>query len=832
MKQTKTQDTFEKFSQHFRNSLKTATLLAQEFGHSNVVPAHIFYGLLTEHGSIAGELLRGLKLNNETIKNTIITSLSGKLSDDQPLPQFSPAVISLIAQAVKLAYINKHKYIGTEHLLIAVISSKDPLITKILEQLPLSAEQINSQISIILKTTGKLPEIIDYFSEDLNENEMDLDTATEENQNILDFFGQNLTNTKIQASIDPIIGRERELRRIIEILSRRTKNNPLLLGDPGVGKTAIIEGLAKKILEGKVPEVLLGKKIYTINLSSIVAGTSFRGEFEARIKDIITEAKNLKDVILFIDEIHQLVGAGSASGSMDAANILKPALARGDIKIIGATTYTDYRKSIENDPALSRRFQTVRIEEPTAEEAKNIIKGIREFFENFHGVAITDEAIESAVDLSQKYINEKFLPDKAIDLIDESASAFKVNRLPTATELELKNISQQLVDLEKNLKNFIIEDDFDGALKIKNSITTMSQKIKAIKDKLQTESRRLKGKITTQNIATTIGQVTGIPVAEIIKPARTKILALPKELKQEIIGQDQAIDAICARLKRAQAGLSFGHKPVASFLFVGPSGTGKTHTARTLAKQFFGSDKALIKIDMSEFGEKFNSSKLIGAPAGYVGYKESGQLTEKIKHQPHSLVLFDEIEKANQEIFDLLLQILEDGYLTDGAGTKIDFSHTAIVMTSNLGSEFYNGKTNIGFDGKNQTVVKQKIAESVKKWFKPEFLNRLDQVIFFNQLGSEALKKIAEKQLTELSDKLLQEKSLKIDYEQSILEIIINHAEKSDGLTETKGARGIRQAISEAVEDILAQAIISGRLKSNTNKTWRLKAKNGIITLT
>jgi ATP-dependent Clp protease ATP-binding subunit ClpC len=774
------------------------------------------------------------KLAPEAVKNIILANKNANFTDNNIPPKFSETSKNLVTQTIKIAYLNKHKYIGTEHLLVALLLSDDYLIKKILSQTKLSPGELAKQATTILKTTSKLPEIVETFKNSQAITE-DIEETTAPT-GPLDYFGRNLCDVKIQLDIDPVIGRESEINRIIEILCRRHKNNPLLLGDAGVGKTAIIEGLAKKILAGEVPEILLGKKIYTLDLAALVAGTSFRGEFEARLKEVLEEIYSRPEVILFIDEIHQIVGAGSASGSMDAANILKPALARGEIRIIGATTFGDFRKSLENDPALERRFQIIRVEEPNAAATKNILTGIKQFFEKFHRVTITPAAIEAAVTLSQKYLPEKFLPDKAIDLIDEAAAGIKANRRPSKTEAEIKAVTESIKKLESDLHQLIASDNFADALALKNNLLSIREQIKKLQTRADQEKNQLRGQVEPLAIARIIAKSTGIPADDLLLPDVKRTLALERELKKQIIGQDAAIASVSSFLKRARAGLSPENKPLASFLFAGPSGVGKTYLAKILARQFFGDDKALVKIDMSEYGEKFNVSKLIGAPAGYVGYKESGQLTERIKHRPYALVLFDEIEKANPEIFDLLLQVLEDGYLTDAAGAKINFNNTIIILTSNLGREYWSGKTDIGFGPDNKSAEKktfsvseQKTLGEIKKWFKPEFINRLDQIICFDNLTAADLEKITALELDKLGERLLKEKNLTLQYTAGATQVIAKQTQNQNYLTDNRGARGVKKTIRDLVEEPLADKLLEEKIVAG--KTLRLKAKNGIINI-
>ncbi len=829
MNETDQQQIFKKFSQHFKDCLTNSLLIAKDFGHLQATPAHLFYALLKQRGSIGGQFLTTLKLNQEDLASLIETGQNINLSDQQPPAEFSPASKKTIEQAAKTAYQHKHQYIGTEHLVFALINSNDVIINKILATNNLAVTELAKQAEIILKTSTKFPEIIDAFKDQENSDDQLDDYSDLETNSILNYFGRHLTDSTIQKNIDPVIGRDQEINRIIEILCRRTKNNPLLLGDPGVGKTAIIEGLAKKITLGDVPELLLNKKIYSLDLASMVAGTSFRGEFESRIREIISEVEERKNVILFIDEIHQIVGAGSSSGSLDAANILKPALARGEIKIIGATTFGDYRKSIENDPALARRFQTVRVPEPTATEAKKILLGIKEYFETFHQVGISEATINTAVELSQKYINDKFLPDKAIDLIDEAAAGLKVNRPLSKNELKIKELVKDLEELNQNLGQLITEEKFTEALTLKNQLEQLRHKTTNLKNKTNEQLKAKLPQVTPLQIAKVITKATGIPATDLIKPEVKSISRLGKNLQTQIIGQGTALATINNYLKRAKAGLTPDHRPLASFLLVGPSGVGKTHTAKILAKEFFGSEKNLVRIDMSEFGEKFNVSKLIGSPAGYVGYKESGQLTEKIKHQPHSLVLFDEIEKANPEIFDLLLQILDEGYLTDAAGNKIDFKNTIVIMTSNIGSQYWNGKSDIGFGGAPSAAIEQKVNQEIKATFKPEFINRLDKIIYYQQLSTSDLEKITEQELLLLAKRVERQKQITLKYAPEISRHIVATLSNSGQRQGNQGARGINLIIRDQVETALADIIIGNKLKSK--KTLLVKSKNGIITL-
>ncbi len=811
---------------------------ASELNQSAIDSEHLLYGLLNQKGSVGAELFNDFKIDIGKAKK-IIASISGsqvkkgnagnkakslatKISEKTD-KVFTPNAQKIIHKSVKIAFINKHKYVGTEHLLAAIMEIEDLKIKNILSELNIPEKDIIEQTITALKSDSKLPELTEIFKVVKEKNDDGEIETLEQSRGILDIFGNNLTSEKFQKKTDPVIGRENEIERIIQILSRRTKNNPLILGDPGVGKTAIVEGLAKKILHGDVPELLQNKKIYALDLASLIAGTIYRGEFENRLKQIIEEIKSRPDIIIFIDEIHTIVGAGSAAGSMDAANILKPALARGEIRCIGATTFSDYRKSIENDPALERRFQPVKINEPSADESRQILMGIKPYFENFHHVAITDEAIDSAIELSQKYLPEKFLPDKAIDLIDEALAGVSVAKKTSTLQKQINSLALELNKIEKAKNQSILKEDFDSAIDFRAEEKKIIEKLSGLQAKQDKIKARIVGSIDTNAVAKIISKITGIPQDDLLMSERKQILGLDQELTNHIIGQDKAIENISNFIKRAKAGLSAENKPLASFMILGPSGVGKTYTAKILAKLLFKDEKALIRIDMSEYSEKFNISKLIGAPAGYVGYKESGQLTEKVKHKPYSIVLFDEIEKANPEVFDLLLQVLDDGYLTDAAGGRINFRNTIIIMTSNIGSHYFKKVAPIGFDSTTATNAKieEKIIGEAKKHFKIEFLNRLDQIICFSPLSTEAIDKIVELSMETLRTTLTK-KGLGLKFDKSVSKFI---ADKS--LSEETGARTINKTIQEYIETPLSQKILADNFPPGS--TIHLTVKNGII---
>lgn len=829
-KEKKTQiQGFNKFSDHLKTAIENAGSLASQLGHKSVELEHLLFGLVSQRGSLAGEAIISLGLTSEKLKDQIQSQYPIKINDFLKLVNLSQESKEAINLAVKIAYQHKHKYIGSEHLLAAIIQIKTDRLTKIIKEANLDVIDFERRVANMLKSSSKLSEITEHFKNSYDLIEIDDGDEPIESRSLLDFFGKNICSPSAQKKIDPVIAREKEIDRIIEILCRRTKNNPLLLGDPGVGKTAIVEGLAKKILQSEVPGVLLDKKIYSISMSSLVAGTSFRGEFEGRIKQLIEEVSSRPDVILFIDELHTIVGAGSASGSMDAANILKPALARGEIRCIGATTFSDYRKSIENDPALERRFQTIKIEEPDNISAKKILTGIRPYFENFHGVSISEDAINSAIELTQRYQPEKFLPDKAIDVIDEAAARVKIERKPSKIEIEIKKIKDSLSELNRSLKQAINSDQLELADKLKEQADLIKENIDSFNKKIVKQKSRLSGKIGTKEIAQVVAKQAGIDASSLLSSEEKRLSRLEKEINDEILGQDKAISCLVKKIKVSKAGFSSLDKPLASFLFIGPSGVGKTYTAQLLAEKLFGDRRALIRIDMSEYSEKFNASKLIGAPAGYVGYKESGQLTEKVKHRPHSLILLDEVEKANKEIFDLLLQVLDGGELTDASGRKINFRNTVIIMTSNIGSRFAQGKKDIGFlKQEKNDELENKMLKEVKEWFRPEFLSRIDKTIFFKPLDNKSLKKIINKEVNRLQKTIQDKKGIKIKTDQSVTELILKKATESERRSEVnQGVRAIKKTLQEELESAISEKIIS--MKYGANKTIHLKAENGII---
>uniref|UniRef100_UPI00402A00C9 ATP-dependent Clp protease ATP-binding subunit n=1 Tax=Eubacterium sp. TaxID=142586 RepID=UPI00402A00C9 len=634
----------------------------------------------------------------------------------------------------------------------------------------------------------------------------------------LDEFGKDLTELAKQGKIDPVIGREKEIRRVVQILSRRNKNNPCLIGEPGVGKTAIAEGLALKIVEGEVPEILSSKHIYSLDLTSMVAGTKYRGDFEERIKKAMDEVRESNDVILFIDEIHNIMGAGAAEGAVDAANILKPSLARGEIQVIGATTISEYRKYIEKDAALERRFQPVTVGEPTEEETVEILKGLRDKYEAHHKVRITDDAINAAVKLSSRYINDRYLPDKAIDLIDEAASVVRLNA--NTLPQNLRDMEEEIKRLKGEKQSAISSQDYEQAAKLRDKENQLSNLLKEEKSKWQNSSNRDVKSVGEDEVAQVVSSWTGVPVSQLTKEESEKLLNMEKILHERIVGQDKAVSAIARAIRRGRVGLKNPNRPIGSFIFLGPTGVGKTELCKALAEAMFGDENAIIKLDMSEYMEKHTVSKLIGAPPGYVGFDEGGQLTEKIRRKPYSVVLFDEIEKAHPDVFNMLLQILEDGVLTDSQGRKVSFKNSIIIMTSNVGAaKITNESQLLGFgkESKENQSIEDLVMPDLKKTFKPEFLNRLDEIIVFNQLNEDDIFEIAKRML-----KSLQKRSKDLDIDLDFTDDAIREISK-EGFDKVYGARPLRRAIQSKIEDKLSELILDGTVKPNTKCTVNYK---------
>lgn len=800
---------FNGFTQKANNALNMAVDAAQDMGHTYVGTEHILLGLASEESGVAASVLQQNGLSAEDLKDLIERTIgTGSRTVITP-DDFTPRTKRVMQTAMVLSARLGHGYVGTEHLLMALISERDGYAIRFLEELNVNINSVLSSLKASMGADSEEENQQSGIDGMLNKN-----GQSKGGNNALSKFGRDLTAAAKNGEIDPVIGREEEIQRVIQILSRRTKNNPVLIGEPGVGKTAVAEGLALRIVKGEIPEILKNKKIVSLDLTGMIAGTKYRGDFEERIKAAIDEVKKSKDIILFIDELHTIVGAGSAEGSADAANILKPSLARGDFQVIGATTMEEYRKYIEKDAALERRFQPVTVGEPSQEEAVEILKGLRDRYEAHHKVKITDEAIESAVTLSSRYIADRYLPDKAIDLIDEAASRVRLSSLTYPQEI--KELEDKIKKLENEKASAVNEQDFENAAKIRDKQKEASAKLEEMKKSWKDKNANVSGEVKGEDIAEIVSQWTGVPVFQLTEEESQRLLKMEDILHKRVVGQNEAVTAVAKAIRRGRVGLKDPKRPVGSFIFLGPTGVGKTELCKALAEAMFGDENAMLRLDMSEYMEKHTVSRLVGSPPGYVGYDEGGQLTEKVRRKPYSVVLFDEIEKAHPDVFNILLQILEDGRLTDSQGRTVDFKNTVIIMTSNVGARLITDQQNgLGFAFDNPENKKEKTNEEIreavigelKKLFRPEFLNRVDDIIVFNKLTQEEIKEIAGKLLENLKARL---KAVDIDAEftdQAVTEI------SNEGYDDTYGARPLRRAITSKIEDALSEKMLENEIK-------------------
>ncbi len=841
------QDILDKFTSHLKNVLANAYKLATEMQSPAINPEHLLLSLLQQKGSIGGEILRKANVSAEEVRRVLhladeLAKRDNAVADGAP--HLSDDAKRAVEKAVLTANTNEHKYVGTEHLLSGLLQIDSPAIDAAFTEQDIDIRELRSQVDTVLKSTSKFPEITETFDEGKapkkSEEKADKKAVAEKKAAkkaanaktpALDFFATELTNPKLQEGIDPVIGREKEIERTIQILSQRRKNNPVLLGEPGVGKTAIVEGLAKKIVDGDVPEVLQDKRIFSLDLGLMLAGTIYRGEFEGRVKQIVDELKSNSDIILFIDELHNIMGAGSTNGSVDAANLLKPALARGDLRCIGATTLAEYKKHIEADGALERRFQPVTVEQPSPEVAKHILRGLRDSYETYHGVTITDEAIDAAVELSERYLTDRQLPDKAIDLVDEAAAVLRVANTTESDAKRMKAVEEELDKVKRKKQKAVTGENFIEALELKSKEKELENELKELGRKESGKAKPKIGSISRKEIAAVVARATGIPVTDLLAEEKAHLLKLEDALRSRVVGQDEAVNAVAELVRRAKAGISSPNRPLASFLFLGPSGVGKTEMAKTLAEQVFHDPNALVRIDMSEFSEGFNMSKLVGAPAGYVGYRDETKLTDVVKRRPHSLVLFDEIEKAHGDVHNLLLQILEDGHVTDATGRKINFKHSIIVMTSNVGSNVlrtepmgFTTKQDGSFTAAENEETRSAIMRELEGSFRPEFINRIDKVAIFNPLSQKDLESIVRLQMAELGKRLADDYQVGLVYEDGAVSMV---AEKS--WNPLYGARGVRRQIQELVENPLAKELLSENC--NPGDVMNIDAKEGAIVI-
>ncbi len=794
-----------KFTKCGEKVLSISNELAIDLGHSYIGTEHILYGLVCEENGVAGKALIKQNLTPEAILDEIEDLIGGKVKEDFSVLGFTPRTKKILENSYLEAKKLGTNFIGTEHILIGLLKETECIANRILEALDIKIDKIYSDMADILN---------DYDSDVKNKKEKD-DKNRNNTQN-LNQFGNDLTKQAKEGKLDPVIGRNEETDRIIEVLSRRTKNNPCLIGEPGVGKTAVIEGLAQKIMSNNVPENLKNKKVITLDIPSLVAGAKYRGDFEERVKKCLAEAKKMENIILFIDEIHTIVGAGAAEGAIDAANILKPMLARGEIQLIGATTLKEYRKYIEKDQALERRFQPIYVEEPSIENAIEILNGIKNKYEEHHKVKITDEAIKAAVELSNRYINDRFLPDKAIDLIDEASSKVKLKSYIEPSEL--KKMEREVDTIISLKEEAIAAQDYENAADLRDKEIELLDKLEKENDKWNEIKNSKTVIIDKADIETIISKWTGIPVYKISESENEKLKLLENNLEKKVIGQNEAIKTISKAIRRSRVGLKDPNRPIGSFLFLGPTGVGKTELTKALAESLFGNENSMIRIDMSEYMESSSVSKLIGSPPGYVGYDDSNEFTEKVRLKPYSVILFDEIEKAHPDVLNLLLQILEDGILTDSQGRKVSFKNSIIIMTSNIGARKIVEKKKLGFSNELENHeteyndIKKSVMQEVKKELKPEFINRLDEIVIFHKLERKELKQIVDIMLDKLLKRLnSQEYYLEID--DSVKELIIDK-----GYDKEFGARPIRRAIQNYLEDILADEILNENIKKNETK--------------
>ena len=812
----------QRFTDDAQRVLSFAQEAALELGHDYVGTEHVLIGLTKVKNGVAAKALEALGIVTEDIFESVEEQV-GRGNKKVTSIYMTPRVKYVLELAVQIANRMKHNYVGTEHILLGLLSDGGGVAVGILRAMNIRTDDIVEAIRHILGSSTN----DDHSGQDSSNNNSDLGDLAD--------FGTDLNESAKQGKIDPVIGRDTEIQRVIQILSRRTKNNPVLIGEPGVGKTAIAEGLAQRIVNGNVPEILRNKRIISLSISSMLAGAKYRGEFEERLKKAIDEVQQHKDMIIFIDEIHTLVGAGATEGAMDAANILKPALARGEFQVIGATTLDEYKKHIEKDAALERRFQPVQVGEPNEEDALEILRGLRDRYEAFHKAKITDEALKAAVTLSSRYITDRFLPDKAIDVVDEAASKVRMKVFSAAPDV--KALEDRLNAVKKEKEAAVTSQDFEKAAKLRDEEQALVKEIDDKKSVAKEESDQ-KLIVTEEDIAAVVAQWTGIPVAKIGEEESETLLHLEDELHKRVIGQDDAVTAVAKAVRRARAGLKDPKRPIGSFLFLGPTGVGKTELARALASSLFGDESAMIRLDMSEYMEKHTVSRLVGAPPGYVGYEEGGQLTDAVRRKPYSVILLDEVEKAHADFFNILLQVLDDGRLTDSQGRTVDFRNTVIIMTSNLGAKaLHKNSTELGFlapkkaesHAQNTKVIdfkeaKKSVLDAVKRHFRPEFLNRIDEMIVFHPLTEEDLTKIVTILMSDVI-KRLGERDLHLEITPEAMKLLVK-----EGSDFTMGARPLKRAIQRLIEDPVSDLILKG--EAIAGKTIKADAKDNDIVVT
>ena len=797
----------ERYTPQAKEALSLAVGMAESLNHGYVGTEHLLIGLLQEGIGVAARVLEenGVEESKvvELVSQLISPNTSVQIAENAA---YTPRARRVIENSYREAVRFKAAQIGTEHILIAILREGDCVASRLLNTMGISVQKL--YIDLLAAMGEDAPSIKDEMQRG-NSGKRGSSTPA------LDSYSRNLTQMALDGKLDPVIGREHEIQRVIQILSRRTKNNPCLIGEPGVGKTAVVEGLAQRIAAGDVPDTIADKRVMTLDLSGMVAGSKYRGEFEERIKKVIAEVVEAKDVLLFIDEIHTIIGAGGAEGALDASNILKPSLARGELQLIGATTINEYRKYIEKDSALERRFQPVTVDEPSEEESIAILKGLRSRYEEHHRVEITDDALEAAVKLSSRYINDRFLPDKAIDLIDEAASKVRLSNYTKPSKI--KDYEAQIDDLEEEKESAIRDEAYEKAGDIKKKQEKLKEKIRLTLEKWEKEKETRKLVVGENEVADVVAGWTKIPVKKLAQEESERLKNLEGILHERVVGQEEAVTAVSKAIRRGRIGLKDPKRPIGSFLFLGPTGVGKTELSKALAEAMFGTESALIRVDMSEYMEKHSVSKMIGSPPGYVGYEEGGQLSEKVRRNPYSVILFDEIEKAHPDVFNILLQVLDDGHITDAQGRKIDFKNTIIIMTSNAGAENIIAPKRLGFgvatDAKaDHEFMKGRVMEEVKRLFKPEFLNRIDEIIVFHQLTKEHMKGIADIMLRGIEKRSKEQLGITLTVNEAAKDLLIDK-----GYDDKYGARPLRRTIQSLLEDKMAEEILDGKLKKGVN---------------
>lgn len=844
----------DKLTSRLKNILSTAARMSQELKQAHIGTEHVLYGMTQETGSLAYSILKKFGLTPEFVR----TELERDPKTAHWKEELSPHTRTVFEKAARTAFQYHHRYIGTEHVLFGILSLKDCSAYRILEKSTVDIKALAQQVQIVLKSTSHFPDLSNFLGVPPPAASLPTQTALQRRGEehtpsgglhgmheahmkkktpAFDYFTQDLTALAADGKFDPVIGRSKEIERVMSILNRKTKNNPILIGDPGTGKTAIVIGLAQRIAAGAVPPKLQNKRILALDMASILAGTTFRGEFEERVKELIRELEADESAILFIDEIHTIVGAGSAGGSLDAANMLKPALTRGEISVIGATTLDEYRKHVEKDSALERRFQPVQVKEPTPEETLQILEGAREAYEQHHGLTVTDEAIRAAVDMSIRYVPERYLPDKAFDLLDEAAATLQLQLTGTAEAQANSQLKKELEVLQQKKEKAIEAENYEEALQAKRQEDEIAEKLAAHARKLAAEENTERPAITAEHIAKVVAESTGVPVTRLLKSEMKKLKNLENILRQHIIGQEEAISAVARYVRRSRAGIAHPNRPLGSFIFLGPTGVGKTETAKVLAREVFEDEDALIRVDMSEFMEAHSVSRLIGAPAGYVGYEEGGKLTEQVRRRPYSIILFDEVEKAHRDVLNILLQILDEGELTDSHGRSINFRNTIVILTSNLGSQELSQQARMGFTIPEESAareamesryaeLKDTILKELKRYMPPELLGRIDQVVVFAPLALRELQQITELHVTELQQRL-EQRNITLEVSKGVRDEIAQRA-----FGENAGARPIRRIVQELLEDPIASSVVAEELEDGREHAMTARKSGGRITVT